>query len=254
MQRQLPLLQKASIYLKGIWGVFAIGLFISGGFSLTEQLQDYDFDEDRYLTETTAVGTGEITAVFETEEYVDLISIYGYEYVFHSSIGDLDRISYALGIRHKVGDEVEIEFSKERPAVNRIMGMSNNLTNLSAILGIAIGAIGIIILFILGRRKIGLIESGEITMATLTKKKKTLFDLNDEPLYKMTFKYKAKDGITYTLTTKTITPKRLEDEKREFLFYHPENPKKALMLDKLPNYVTKYIRKNWSETLKKVKP
>jgi flagellar basal body rod protein FlgC len=68
----------------------------------------------------------------------------------------------------------------------------------------------------------------------LKSKEPTSTRVNNRPVYKLTFEFRADDGGIYEVVSKTHLPHLLEDEAEEQLVYDPRHPAHAVMMDNLP--------------------
>ncbi|MCT4640227.1 MAG: hypothetical protein N4A72_21195 [Bacteroidales bacterium] len=249
MRKRLPLFEKFAIYLNGYFGVIAVVTAIIG-FPIAESIfQDIDFGEIIYLNDDAAIGKGKITDVFETNISVNETDVYGYEYTFFSPEGQYSWVSYFDGYVYEKGAEVEIEYYKERPEINRIKGMTNNpggyLLSLLGLIPLIIGSVWIILNIIRGNKKMSIINRGVLTDGDLVDKIATSTEINEEKVYKYIFKYIDSKGKEHRVTAKTHNTHKLEDELREKIIYSSDDPRKAILVDTLPWTVPDYIKENW---------
>ena len=137
----------------------------------------------------------------------------------------------------KVGEEVTIGYVKDRPEVSRISGMRANVVGPIGLLLVIFPAIGLGFI-ITGLRKglkaNRLLANGELGKGRLKSKVKTNMQINDQPVYKLTFEFSTPEGTSYEVFAKTHLPEKLEDQQDEPLLYEPMYPKNAVMLDNLP--------------------
>lgn len=246
MKRRIPQSAKMSLLINGNYGLIALLIFFIGMVMGLNFLSTLDFDEFVYLRGETEVGKGEVLDVFETNTSIDDVSIYGYDYVFHSPTQDFYWTSYRVGFRYDVGDKVDIEYSSERPYVNRIKGMTNNAgSGWFASIPTVIGLIWIVVNYFIGARKVDIIAHGELTKGSLTAKEATSMSINDSTVYRLTYQFKAKEGQSYQITTSTHEPEKLGNG-GQFLVYDTRNPVNGLVLNNLPWSTGYTIRKNWN--------
>ncbi|GEM_PF-5107408 len=248
MRKQLPIFEKFAIYLNGYFGIAAVVIILIGSLIANNFLKDIDFNEMIYLNDDAAIGKGKITDVFESNISSYDESVYGYEYVFYSPEGQYDRVSFSTSYLFEKGAEVDIEYYKERPEINRIKGMTNNPEGylvLFSLLPLAVGIVWIMVNIIRGNRKLSIIRRGVLTDGNLVDKKDTLTEINGQKVYRYIFKYTDNSGKEYRVKTSTNNTEKLEDELKEKIIYNSENPRKALVVDNLPWTVPNYIKQNW---------
>jgi hypothetical protein len=136
-----------------------------------------------------------------------------------------------------VGKEVTILYPKGRPEVSRVKGMRTNVVGPMGLIPIIFPVIGLC--FIIAGLKNGikanrLLVNGKLANGRLKSKVKTKSEINDQPVYKLTFEFTASDGMSYEAVAKTHLPEKLEDQQEEPLLFDPACPKNAVMLDNLP--------------------
>lgn len=146
-------------------------------------------------------------------------------------------VSYALGDQVEEGEEVCVEYLRDKPQVARIQGMRTGMVSSAGVMVILMPIVGAAFVCfggISGLRNISLLSNGIQELGTLVHKKRTRAKIGEQTVYRLTFEFKANDDQTYFVRARTHEPKKLEDEKRERLLYDPWGPKRAVMLDALP--------------------
>lgn len=248
MKREIPANVKLSLLINGNSGLFAFGLLLFGLILSVSFMESLDIQATFYLRNNLELGDGRIIDVFETNTEINDVSIYGYDYVFNSPIGDLNWTSYVAGYKYDIGDKVKIEFNSEKPYIHRIRGMTNTKGGWVMILfliPLIASMIWIAYNFFLGRRKIYIIQNGELVESKLIGKESTSLEINDRKVYKLIFEFEAKNGLSYKATSKTHKPEKLEGEKNMMVIYHKENPEQSLILDSLPWSTGIIIKEKW---------
>lgn len=245
IKKTLPLSTRLSLLFNGNSGLIALALMLFGSMFSYNTISTLDLQEIIHLRNNVEIGDGEIIAIFETNTSVDEVSIYGYDYVFHSPIGDLYWTSYMLGYEYDIGEKVKIEYNTIRPYVNRIQGMSNTLGGLIYLIPLLVAFLWMIYNFFTGIRKIQTIKNGELAKGKLIDKQATPISIHETTVYKLTFSFIAKDGESYETSIRTSKPEKLEDDRNKTLIYHKNNPNRALMLDGLPWSTGKVIKQRW---------
>ncbi len=234
MNRYLPLSQKLLLLLGGTWK-FALGLTIVGLVIAYFTLTSIDLQEIVYLRgSSVAIGSGEIMDMYATSTSINEEPVMGYEYVFHSPIGDLFWTSYSHTSYADVGDVVEIEYHVDRPYVHRIKGMRNSVSgwlNFLLLIPLFIGLFWIFVNIRIGLKRISIISYGQLADAKLLSKDETGVQINEEPQYKYTFEYEAQDGKNYHATHRTTDD--LGTGNRQVI-YNALRPEKAVIVNFLP--------------------
>ena len=244
-QKVLPLSAKLALLFNGNWGLIAFFVFLFGLVFSLGALSTLDIPAMIYLSGDVEIGKGEILEVYETNMSVNEESIYGYDYVFYSPLGEQYWTSYARGYRYDVGDQVMIEYHPERPDVNRIQGMGNTLGGFVFMVPLLISLVWIGINAFLGMKRIRIIQNGKLTSAELTGKEPTLTRINNRRVYKMIFSFEV-NAQEYQAIARTHKPEDLEDGHPKTIIYDQDNPEKSLVLEKLPWFTGKVIKERWT--------
>jgi len=160
---------------------------------------------------------------------------------FTDSFGDeWQGISYATGRYYNEGDEVTVEYPKGKPEYARIQGMRISMFGpwvLFVTIFPLIGLMFIVFGFKLGLKANRLLKKGIITQGKLVKKERTQTEINEQPVYKLTFIFKDRLGYEQEAIVKTYRTHELEDDKYETLLFMENNPEKVILADALPGKV-----------------
>lgn len=165
---------------------------------------------------------------------------YAFEYTLSTGMTRQDKC-YTLGGQYKPGQEVEVEYVEGPPPRARIKG-----TRLapfeSWILFVLIfplfGLVMVSISYMLGLRTLALVKRGKLAMAKLIGKERTNTKINNQMVYKLTFEFTDDNGATQRAIVRTHHTHLVEDQPEERLFYDPQNPTRARMVDLLPRGLT----------------
>jgi hypothetical protein len=183
--------------------------------------------------------TGVVTDVRETSTTVNHRRVYAYHYAFN--VQDDSRhqgVSYAGPRDLGPGTTVFIEHPRGNPGDSRIQGMRTaTLDSWIGLIGLPFVLVGIGLVtaaLICGLKANRLLGQGRLAFALLQSKEPTSMRVNGQPVYRLTFSFKAEDGRTYTVKANTHTPARLEDEEMEPVLYDPRRPRSAVLIDNLP--------------------
>lgn len=247
-KRKLPFSQKAALILINKKSLSAFLLMTISLFFNFHFYQNIDWKATFMLGEGSKIAKGKITHIFDAITYDESAPLLGYEYVFDSPIGELYWISYGTGYNYEVGKMVNVEYNVKHPDINRIMGMMNSPVDMArgALTLLFLGAfIPLIAGIYSGLKNIKLVCFGEIGFGELIRKQLLKVDSNDNPEYKFTFEFTAKDDKKYTVIIETKDDSSLQDEKQEMLFYDPNTPSKATLVDNLSWPVPSYVKKHW---------
>ncbi len=163
--------------------------------------------------------------------------IYAMEYRFNLHGANYEGTSYQHGGGKSAGDAVSVEFPVGRPEVSRIVGTRRAPFSMAAAFVFIFPAIGLATVLPgiwRGMRGLRLLAHGEPVRGRLVRKEPTSVKLNKLPVYKLVFQFTDALGQVREVTTKTHQTQRLEDDAAEQIFYDPQNPDQAVLLDSLP--------------------
>ncbi len=85
-----------------------------------------------------------------------------------------------------------------------------------------------------GLRASRLLGIGRLAFGKLASAVPTNTTINNRPVMAMTFSFRAHDGATYEVTSKTTFPERVNDQTEELILYDPDDPTRGAALDALP--------------------
>lgn len=247
--RKLPFTDSLSTIFNDANGFTALFLFLLSAFIIQGLLPYLDLKAFFFLRGELETTTGIISDVAVIDVMDDNGQFNAYTYNFDSPLGPLQWVSYGEGglIKYNIGKRVKIEYHPENPQISRIVGLTNTpggKTYISFLLGPLISGLYLLYCLIVGFRKYQLLSKGIIGKGKLKDKIGLRGTVEDRPVYKMTFEFKARDGMSYTVKAKSHQPEKLEDEEEELLIYWPSNPKRAVLVDDLPYNLPDYIRYN----------
>ena len=218
---------------------FVIGVLFSTVFLSMINFEDYKFSKELSITEGI-VNEYSKTNAQENEEYV-------YKYNFSFSIDGQTYLSecYTTGLKFENNEIVKVEYLKNKPNIARISGSRKSVFFPGFILFVLIfpilGVILITVRLIFGFKSLYIVTYGQIAYGILVNKEPTNTQINNNTVFKMYFKFIAKDGKEYTTVNKTHLTYNLEDEVEEKLVYLPGNPEKAVLIDLFPFAVKSFF-------------
>jgi hypothetical protein len=165
---------------------------------------------------------------------------YDFEYTLSTGMTRQDKC-YTLGGQYKIGQDVEVEYVQGPPPRARIKG-SRLAPFESWILFVLIfpliGLILVVTSYTMGLRTLALIKRGKLASGKLIGTERTNTKINNQTVYKLTFEFTDDKGATHRATVRTHQTHLVEDQPEERLFYDPQNPTKARMVDLLPRGLT----------------
>lgn len=181
---------------------------------------------------------GQVVGVEQTSARENKRTIWRVLYRFTDPAGvERAGASYALGQEPAAGGPAPVEFLLADPGVSRIEGLRMGPFSPWVCVVAIFPAIGLL-LALGGLKKgltsVGLLAEGELAVGVLRGKEPTNTRINNRTVFALTFAFTDLDGREQTVTERTHTPERLEDEEGELLVYDPSSPSRAVLVDNLP--------------------
>jgi len=169
-------------------------------------------------------------------------SILEYQYEFLESDNIIVGTSYSSNATTSLGDTVSIEYVKNDIATSSIIGMGNAPFALyNAVFVILFPFIGLVLIERSVKKLskyLMILEDFSFTVSELILKVKTKQEENDEPVYKIKYKYQKNSGINTFETTSL--EKFLE---KEALIYSNKYPEQSVLLKRLSNGLQSEVKK-----------
>jgi hypothetical protein len=186
----------------------------------------------------TGVAEGVVVGVGKTGAKENNRRVWKLTYRFTDPAGvEREGASFSLGQEPDAGGPARVEFLLADPGVSRIEGL--RMAPFSPWVGFVALFPAVGLLLALGGLKqgltsVGLMAEGELARGRLRGKEPTNTRINDRTVYALTFAFTDLDGREQTVTERTHTPERLQDEAEELLVYDPSTPSRAVLVDNLP--------------------
>ena len=71
-------------------------------------------------------------------------------------------------------------------------------------------------------------------MGILVAKEPSGVEVNDQPVYNLTFRFRTDDGVEHRGVVSALHTVPIEDEPKERLLYDPRRPERIVVMDNLP--------------------
>jgi hypothetical protein len=236
--RAVPVCTRLTVLFGGIlqqlgWAFLGFGMIFFYVFGLQADLSGLWMG----LLDTRQT-TGVVTAVEETNASENDSPVYAVRYHFTAANGSrVEAMAYSTGYSPESGQRVRVEYLPSDPKVARVEGMRRTTFGPAAILVVIFPLVGASLAFFglfEGFRASRLLGIGRLAFGKLTSTAGTNTTINNRQVMAMTFSFRAHDGATYDVTSKTSTPENLEDQEEELILYDPDDPTRGAALDALP--------------------
>jgi len=195
-----------------------------------------------------ATISGQVVRVEKTNlsvgggEHTEGTPVYAIHFTFETSGGEtVTGVCYEVGLRHKEGQAVQIEYSSDTPSRSRVKGCKLNPTGYFGCLVIIFPLVGTLMCFFGMRARVRflrLIRHGAFARGEVVDVKATNVTVNGQKRYKITVSYDSRRGQTVTTYNAygedvTVARKRMESAEQVGLLYDPEHPGRVQILDAL---------------------
>ncbi|MBX3473508.1 MAG: DUF3592 domain-containing protein [Planctomycetes bacterium] len=224
------------------WAVFGFTMIFWWVFGMNADVAShFQFDD------STRSTTGRIIEVRSTgyteggSKNTPGTPIYQYEFEYDLGSGSMRRgTSFTLGQVYQAGQSVPVEFVPADPAVSRIQGARRAAFGAEVMLVALFPLIGIGLIiagYVSGVRTLAILRRGKIAQGRLIDKQPTNTSINKQRVFALTFEFVDESGHTHRATVRTHHTHKAEDDPHERLFYDPQNPARAYLVDLLPKGV-----------------
>ncbi|MCO7224284.1 DUF3592 domain-containing protein [Pleionea sp. CnH1-48] len=238
INRTLPIATRLKILFggatnQGAWLFFGFSCIFFWIFAATADLSFIYYQGEVKKTQ------GQIFESYETNLEVNERSVYAYHYRFFlEGQGEFEDVSYSSGRRYGSGDNVTIEYPAGSPDKSRIAGLRRSeMGPWAALIGVFafVGLLWLLLKLKASIKVTSLLKRGVIGEAVLASKERTNTEINDQTVYKLTFRFTDEKGDEHETVVKTHQTRALTDNKKEPVIYNPDKPDDAAMLDALPS-------------------
>jgi hypothetical protein len=186
----------------------------------------------------TAQASGVVTSVEGTNASENDSPVYAIHYRFVAANGtQVEATAYSTGYRPEAGQRVTVEYLRGQPEVARVQGMRRSTFGAAALVVAIFPLVGAGLTYFglrEGIRTSRLLGIGRLAFGKLTSAVPTNTTINNRQVMAMTFSFRAHDGATYEVTSKTNLPERVNDQAEELILYDPDDPTRGVALDALP--------------------
>ncbi|MCX6072420.1 MAG: DUF3592 domain-containing protein [Chloroflexi bacterium] len=186
----------------------------------------------------TRQATGLVTSVEDTNASENESPVYAIHYRYVAANGTtVDETAYSTGYYPDAGQRVTVEYLRSNPEVSRVEGMRRTTFGPAAIFVVIFPLVGAALAFfglVEGIRASHLLRIGRLAFGKLTSTAGTNTTINNRQVMAMTLSFRAHDGATYDMTSRTNQPENLDDQAEELILYDPDDPTRGAALDALP--------------------
>lgn len=231
----LPVVCSTMMGLLGSMGAF---LFLFGMIFVWVFVGDFRPLDEWRLARSTTTAEATVTQVIATHTEENEVMVYEYRFTFRTPAEQtINARSYSRGRLWEPGEVVTAWYVPDKPTVARLEGTRLSIFPLWALFVFIFPAIGLGFLLwsaISGLRQIVLLRYGEVAGARRISAETTNATINNQPVMKYTYEFRASDGMTYRGSSKALPTGRIGDEVIEPVMYLPSNPARSMLVDALP--------------------
>jgi len=186
----------------------------------------------------TRQATGVVTSVEDTNASENDSPVYAVNYRYVAADGKkVESTAYSTGYYPDEGQRVTVDYLRSNPEVSRVEGMRRTVFGPGAVFVVIFPLVGAGLTFfglLEGIRASRLLGIGRLAFGKLTSVAGTNTTINNRQVMAMTFSFRAHDGATYDVISKTSHPENLDDQAEELILYDPDDPTRGAALDALP--------------------
>lgn len=215
------------------WLLLAFGMIFFYGFALQS-----DWSGPMFALMDTERAAATVLSVDDTQASENDSPVFKIHYAFVAADGTrVEAVAYSTGYYPDVGQRLAVTYLRSQPDVARVDGMRRTTFGpVAAIAGIfpLIGAVMAAFGLREGWKSNRLLGAGRLAFGKLTSIQPTNTTINNRTVMAVTFSFRAQDGATYDVTSKTNAPDRLTDQVEELILFDPDDPTYACALDAVP--------------------
>jgi hypothetical protein len=219
------------------WMMLAFGMIFFYAFALQS-----DWSGPMFALMDTDRATGTVVSVDYTNASENDAPVYKITYTFVAANGrKVEALAYATGYAPDPGQRLAVTYLRSQADVARVEGMRRTTFGpLAAMAGIfpLIGAVMVAFGLREGWKANRLLGTGRLAFAKVASVQPTNTTINNRPVMAVTLSFRAQDGASYEVTSKTNTPERLTDQTEELVLFDPDDPTYGTALDSLPGSPT----------------
>lgn len=214
------------------WLCFGFGMIFFWFMALNSEIWSYVL-----FSGQTGRATGLVVAVSETGSSENRRRVYAVDYAYSVAGTEHRGTSYTADLSGGAGAVVDIEYRESNPDISRIRGMRRYpfsawvfVCTIFPLVGLGFIAHGLR----RGWRDIHVLTHGRAAMGVLVAKEPNGVEVNDQPMYDLTFRFRTDDGVERRGVVSALHTVPLEDEPEERLLYDPRRPERIVVMDNLP--------------------
>ncbi|MFB9330286.1 DUF3592 domain-containing protein [Paenibacillus aurantiacus] len=162
----------------------------------------------------------------------------------------LEGTSYVGGEQPRRGGDVRIVFPLGHDDEAKIEGSLARPLPPSWLVLLLIPLLGGIIAVVRLRhscRKAYLLSRGALTQGSLVSKLRTNVQVNESPVYCLTYTYASRSGESFEISVRTGDSARIEGENAAMVAYDPRRPARGLIVSTLPGRTRMESERVWTE-------
>jgi hypothetical protein len=240
LPRHIPITAKISVIFGGFrsqfgWAFFTFGLLFFWIFGMNADVSSLRFQGE--IIRQPAQISGLFSTGFEEGE----TTVFEVQYQFIYEGIAYDGASYTTGIHNDPGDSVMVEFPAGAPESSRIVGGRNAAFPIWVLFVSVFPLIGLVFIIAGWRRgikRLAIMRNGLFAWGEMVGKEATNVKINENPVYKYTFRFTDSSGNVREITDETHRTDLVEDDNRERLLYDRHDPENGMLLDIVPGGVT----------------
>ncbi len=236
--RKIPLSTQCSMLFGNLLTQLGLFFFGFGMVCFCAFAMNGDFSQLLFQKGHTVEVQGIIMDSYNTNGSEGDEDIFANDYKFTAENGFYHvGVSYSLGYVRDPGTTVTVEYPEGKPQYSRIKGMKRKMFGPGVLFIAIFPLVGLCLVGVSLKKSlkaIKLLKYGLLTQGKLIGKHETNVSVNDDTVYRMTFRFRTKSGEEIEASTRTRFTQALEDDEKEYLLYLEKSPKTIVLMDSLP--------------------
>ena len=219
------------------WAFFGFGMVFFWAFGMHAEVGWPLLAGETATVEAVVTGYRQTGASEGGSDSTPGTPVYATQYRFRLAGQEYAGESYATGDYHQQGHRVTVEYSVANPQRSRIRGMRSKTFGAMAMIVVIFPLLGLI--FVIGGMRYGLrsvrlLRIGVVGFGRLVSKTATNTRINEQTVWRLEYEFATRSGQRVRASARSHVTELLEDEAEEPLFYNPDHPEHAVLLDAVP--------------------
>ncbi len=248
--RLLPTWTRLALLTHGVLANLGFAFFAMGMFMVLAFVRPVELARGPLAHLGGALVEGEVERLADTNVYINDERVVAVHARFELDGAAHAVTSYTVGPALSPGAKVPVTVLAASPSIAVIEGMTSSSTPLFVVPVLfffpLIGAVFLLIAIGRGLRWVRLLERGVEAEGRLVSNEETGARVNNVPVRKLVFHFQDRAGDTWPAEARATDTTRLTDEPTERVLYLAHDPRHAIVIDEIPDWLT-ILNGRWGE-------